>query len=58
MFSPGCLKYHAVRNSGVSLQEAVIELSEKEIEECKGLDLFAVTGLADYILVSADKPAR
>ena len=54
---PGCLKYHAVRNSGVSLKDAVIELTEKEIEECQGLQLFAVTGIADYVVASADKPA-
>ncbi len=53
---PGCLKYHALRNSGVSLKDAVIELTEKEIEECHGLQLFAVTGIADYVVASADKP--
>jgi microcystin synthetase protein McyJ len=53
---PGCLKYHALRNSGVSLQNAAIELSEDEIERCVGLDLFKVTGLTDYVLFSADKP--
>jgi microcystin synthetase protein McyJ len=54
---PGCLKYQALRNNGVSLHDAVIELTQEEIDTCKGQELFAVTGLADYVLVSADKPA-
>lgn len=53
---PGCLKYHALRNSGVALQDAAIELTQDEIDRCDGLELFKITGLTDYVLFSADKP--
>ena len=54
---PGCLKYHALRNRGVSMYEATIELTQQEIDSCAGLELFKITGLTDYVLCSADKPA-
>jgi len=53
---PGCLKYNELRHKGVSLQDAVIELSQEEIDNCAGKELLANMGMADYILVSADKP--
>jgi microcystin synthetase protein McyJ len=53
---PGCLKYHALRNQGVAMRDAVISLSQEEIDQCIGLDLWKLTGLTDYVLFSADKP--
>jgi len=53
---PGVIKYQALRNRGVSLHDAKIELSQAEIDRCEGLDLFKITGVTDYVLVSADKP--
>jgi microcystin synthetase protein McyJ len=53
---PGCIKYQRLRNQGVSLYEARIELSQREIDECYGLDMFKLTGLTDYVIVSAEKP--
>jgi microcystin synthetase protein McyJ len=53
---PGVVKYHALRNKGVSLQDAVIELSQDEIDRCVGIELWKLTGLTDYVIFSADKP--
>jgi microcystin synthetase protein McyJ len=53
---PGVLKYRALRLSGQSSREAEIELSREDIEQCKGLELFKVTGMTDYVIFSADKP--
>jgi microcystin synthetase protein McyJ len=53
---PGCTKYHALRNKGVSLADAVIELSQEEIDTCAGLELWKLTGITDYLIVSARKP--
>jgi microcystin synthetase protein McyJ len=54
---PGCTKYHALRNRGVPMNEAVISLSQQEIDACYGLELWKLTGLTDYVLFSAQKPA-
>jgi microcystin synthetase protein McyJ len=54
---PGVTKYHALRNRGVSMQDAVIELSQDEIDRCAGIELWKLTGLTDYVIFSADKPA-
>jgi microcystin synthetase protein McyJ len=53
---PGSLKYKALRESGVSMKDAVIELTQEEIDTCQGLDLYKVTGFTDYVVFSADKP--
>jgi microcystin synthetase protein McyJ len=53
---PGVLKYQALRQKGVSMKDAVIELSQEEIDRCAGLELFKMTGMTDYVLFSADKP--
>jgi hypothetical protein len=53
---PGCIKYQNLRNKGKTLYEATIDLTQQEIDACFGLDLFKLTGLTDYVLVSADKP--
>jgi microcystin synthetase protein McyJ len=54
---PGCVKYNALRNRGVSMQDAVVELTPEDIEQCTGLDLWKVTGITDYLIFSARKPA-
>ena len=54
---PGCIKYQNLRNKGRTLYEATIDLTQQEIDDCFGLDLFKLTGLTDYVLVSAAKPA-
>jgi microcystin synthetase protein McyJ len=53
---PGVTKYHALRNRGVPLNEAVIELSQDEIDRCAGIELWKLTGLTDYSIFAADKP--
>ncbi len=53
---PGCIKYQALRNKGVPMQQAVISLSQEEIDQCYGLELWKLTGLTDYVIFSADKP--
>jgi microcystin synthetase protein McyJ len=53
---PGCLAYRDLRNRGVSMHEAVIELSPEDVEQCKGLELMRMTGLSDYVIYSARKP--
>lgn len=53
---PGVTKYHALRNRGVPLHEAVIELSQEEIDRCAGIELWKMTGLTDYSIFAADKP--
>ncbi|HEX7480118.1 MAG TPA: methyltransferase domain-containing protein [Polyangiales bacterium] len=53
---PGVVKYQALRQKGVSIHEAIVELSAQDIEQCKGLELFKFTGMTDYVIFSADKP--
>jgi microcystin synthetase protein McyJ len=53
---PGCLKYQSLRNNGVSIYDAVVELTQEEIDQCLGIDLWKVTGISDYVIFSADKP--
>jgi hypothetical protein len=53
---PGVLKYRALRLRGQSSREAQVELSREEVEQCKGLELFKITGMTDYVIFSADKP--
>ena len=53
---PGCIKYLELRKQGRSMQEATIELSQQEIDECYGLEQWALTGMTDYAVFSADKP--
>lgn len=53
---PGTLKYQALRRKGVPMKDAVVELSQAEIDRCEGVEKVRVTALTDYILVSARKP--
>lgn len=54
---PGCLKYKELREKGVSMNDAVIELTQKDVDEVYGLSTFALTALTDYVIFAADKPA-
>lgn len=53
---PGCTKYQRLRQQGVPMAEASVELTPQDIEQCTGLKLFEMTGLSDYVIVSARKP--
>lgn len=53
---PGVLKYQALRQKGQSSREARVELSEEDVAQCKGLELFKITGMTDYVIFSAKKP--
>jgi hypothetical protein len=54
---PGCLAYQNLRNRGTSMADAVVTLSQADIDSAKGRELFALTGLSDYVIFKADKPA-
>lgn len=55
---PGISRYRELRRQGQSMQEVRIELSEEDIAECRGAEFWAKnSGLADYVLISARKPA-
>jgi hypothetical protein len=45
-----------LREKGRSMNEAVIELSPEEIEQCYSIDEWALTGFTDYVIFTADKP--
>lgn len=53
---PGCTKYAELRQKGVSLKDARIELSEREIQECAGIEKWTPTAMTDYVIASAAKP--
>lgn len=53
---PGCHKYRQLRDRGMSMHEAVVELSQEEIDKVLNLDKWALHGFTDYLLVSAVKP--
>lgn len=54
---PGTLKYSELRRAGTSLEKAVIpELSSAEV--AMALKNWNALGLNDYLLVSAEKPAK
>jgi microcystin synthetase protein McyJ len=53
---PGATKYAALRKAGRPMKDAVIALSQKEIEECYGIENWAPTGLTDYVIFGAQKP--
>lgn len=53
---PGVHNYHQAREAGGSI-DTPIELSQAEIEACKGLDVWRHRGgITDYVLIAADKP--
>jgi microcystin synthetase protein McyJ len=53
---PGCTKYGELRERGVPMHEAKIELTQQEIDECYGLDRMKLHGFTDYVIYSAQKP--
>jgi microcystin synthetase protein McyJ len=53
---PGVTKYTELRNSGVPMKDAVVELTPEEIEQCYGIDRWSVFGFTDYSIFSAQKP--
>lgn len=54
---PGSTKYRELREKRVPMRDAVIELSPEEIEQCYGIEGWALTGFTDYFIFAADKPA-
>lgn len=52
----GTLKYSALRKKGVPMRDAVIDLSQEEIDRCEGIEKWRPSALDDYIIVSARKP--
>ena len=53
---PGCTKYGELRQRGVSMRDARIELTQREIDECYGLHSMKLHGFTDYSIFSAQKP--
>jgi microcystin synthetase protein McyJ len=53
---PGCTKYKELREKGVSLQDAVVELTPEDITGVYGLKTWAMTSFTDYVIFAADKP--
>lgn len=53
---PGSVKYRKLRERGLSMKNAVVELTEEEVDECYGLDEWSVTGFTDYAIFTANKP--
>jgi hypothetical protein len=54
---PGATKYAALRKAGVPMDSAVIELTREEIDGCFGIENWEPTGLTDYVIFGAQKPA-
>ena len=54
---PGCTKYAELRERGVSMQDARVELTQREVDECYGIDRMKLHGFTDYLIFSAQKPA-
>ena len=53
---PGCTKYGELRERGIPMHEAKIELTEREIEQCYGLHRMKLHGFTDYLIFAAQKP--
>ena len=53
---PGATKYRRLREGGRSMKDAVVELSQEEIDRCYSVDEWALTGFTDYVIFTADKP--
>jgi len=50
-------KYAELRRQGVPMDQAKVELSEDDITQVLGLDVWARQGgLTDYVIASARKP--
>jgi microcystin synthetase protein McyJ len=53
---PGNAKYRKLRQAGRDMAQAIVELSEDEVQRCVGLEEWAPSGLTDYAIIRADKP--
>ncbi|HKU40024.1 MAG TPA: methyltransferase domain-containing protein [Polyangiales bacterium] len=53
---PGTSKYRKMRQAGMSMADAIVTLSDDEVQRCAGLEEWAPTGLTDYVIIRADKP--
>jgi microcystin synthetase protein McyJ len=53
---PGCTKYRRLREQGTAMKDAVIELSQEEVDKCYSIEDWALTGFTDYVIFTADKP--
>ena len=53
---PANIKYRKLRESGRSMNDAVVELTQQEIDQCYGIEEWALTGFTDYVIFTADKP--
>jgi microcystin synthetase protein McyJ len=54
---PGMHRYAELRQRGVPMDEAKIELTQDEIDRCLGVEVWARQGgLTDYVIFSARKP--
>ncbi len=53
---PANIKYRKLRESGLSMNDAVVELTQEEIDQCYGIEEWALTGFTDYAIFTADKP--
>ncbi len=55
---PGMDRYMKLRRKGRSMDDAVVELSKEEIDNCSGVEDWDRFGrMNDYLIVTADKPA-
>ena len=53
---PGCSKYRKLRDRGIPMHEAVVDLTQEEIDQVLNLKKWAMHGFTDYLLVCAVKP--
>lgn len=52
---PATLKYSDLRKRGLSMKEAVIDITPEEVERCAGVEKWDITGVTDYVIFSAVK---
>ncbi len=53
---PGCTKYASLRKQGRSMADAIVELTQEEIDRCEGIEQWSHIGMTDYFVASAEKP--
>ncbi len=55
---PGMAKYSWERiRGGKKVQEVVVELTDDDRARCRGVELWEMAGVSDYVIVSAQKPS-
>jgi microcystin synthetase protein McyJ len=53
---PGMHRYSEQRQRGVPMHEAKVEISEQDVRECLGVDIWRKQGgLTDYVIIAAQK---